>query len=201
MIYLYDQAIVKDLQRSFSDAAGNSVVKVVDPEGIISLAAQIKEDQVSFPLVALSRDPDNSIDVERYNFTYAHKGVQAVMDQKTNNIYYEKVVPIKLSYKATILTTNTADMDEMIRELIFKYTQMYFLSIDLPYECDRKIRFGVEIDPEGSIERTSGSYEYLQSGKLYQSIVSLVCRGAVLVTYTPAKLRRLTHEIEPTLPS
>ena len=113
MIYLYDQAIVKDLQRSFSDAAGNSVVKVVDPEGIISLAAQIKEDQVSFPLVALSRDPDNSIDTDRYNFTYAHKGVQAVMDTKTNNIYYEKVVPIKLSYKATILTTNTADMDEI----------------------------------------------------------------------------------------
>ena len=77
---------------------------------------------------------------------------------------------------------------------MFKYLNMYFLTIDLPYEAKRKIRFGIRIDRGGEIQRESGSYEYIQGGKLYQTIIPLVCEGAVMVSYTPAHLRREAHE-------
>lgn len=196
MIYLYDDAIVEDLKRSFNpDNVSNPVVKVIDPEGIIQLAAQIQNDEISFPIVALSRDPDTPIDETRINFNQTHFGVANVFDPKTNNLYYERVIPIELGYHLTVLTTNIADMDELLKELMFKYMNMYFLTITLPYESKRKIRFGI-VPSFDNIERTSGTLEYLQNGQLYQSIIPLTCEGAVLISYTPAHLRRLEVDVE-----
>ena len=63
MLYVYDNAIVDDLNRSFNPIeAGNPVVSVVDPESVISLAAQIQDDKITFPLVAVNRNPDTPID-------------------------------------------------------------------------------------------------------------------------------------------
>lgn len=192
MIYLYDKALCDDLKASFNpDALSNPVVRVVEPDAIIDLAAQLQDDNIKFPLVAVARDADTSIDTARTNFTYIHRGVTTVIDPETNLMYHERVVPIKLGYHLTVLTTNTADMDEMIRELLFKYSSMYFITMTLPYECKRKIRFGVEVDTSVPIERKSGQLEYLRNGQLYQTILSLRCQGAVLVSYTPVKLKRM----------
>ena len=198
MLYLYDNTIVRDLKESFNpENVENPVVKVIDPEGVIGLAAQIQNDEIKFPVVALERDPDTPIDQDRWNFTRAHKGVASVFDNKTNQLYYEKAVPIKLRYELTLLTTNTADMDELFREILMKYISMYFLKIKLPYECERYVRFGVIVDYD-NIQRSSGSFDYIEGGKLYQTIVPLNCEGCVLVTYTPAKLKRSAYEIQPT---
>ena len=195
MVYLYDNAIVDDLTKSFN-GHGDNLVRVCSPEETIGLAAQLNSDNIKFPIIALSRPSSWSIDADRWHYTQVHKGVSASFDKK-NNIYYdEKALPITLSYDLTILTTRTADMDELLKEILFKYTQQYFLTIQLPYECDRKIRFGVAIDPDTEIERSSASKEYIESGKLYQSIIRLNCQGCVLVSYTPVKLKTMEHVIE-----
>lgn len=200
MLYLYDKAICDDLSKSFNpDSGANSIVKVIDPEGAIQVVAQLQNDEVQFPAVMLTRSEDFEIDSERWNFTRAHKGVPVQFDNTTNELYYEKAVPIKLNYSLTLLTTNIADRDELIRELIMKYTNMYFLKIKLPYECDRYIRFGIRADFQG-MQHSSGSFNYLQSGQLYQTIIPLNCEGCVMVTYTPVKLKRTTTFIEPLNP-
>lgn len=199
MLYLYDRSVVDDLIKSFNPITDGEkpVVKVVGPEQIVGLAAQIQEDKVSFPIIAVTRN-DYQIDEQRMNFSRAHFGVATVLDNKTNNLYYEKALPIKLSYNLTLLTTNQADMDELVRETLFKYLQMYYLTIKLPYEADRKIRFGIAVDERTEIEKSSGSLEYIETGQLYQSIITLNCEGCVLVTYTPAHLMRgkLSQDIE-----
>lgn len=101
-----------------------------------------------------------------------------------------------MNYTLAILASNTADMDELCRELIFKYTSMYFLAIDTPYESKRRIRFGIRIDLSDTIDRISSQGEYMRNGQLYQTNVPLVCDGAVLLTYTPAHLRRINYETE-----
>lgn len=195
MIYLYDRALCDDLQKSFNpDALSNPVVRVVEPDAIVGLAAQLQNDELQFPLVAVARDSDTSIDTVRSNFVRAHFGESTFVDPETHNVYHEKAVPIKLGYHLTILTTNTADMDEMVRELLFKYTAMYFISFTLPYECERKISFGVELDDSAAIERRSGQLEYIQTGALYQTIISLRCQGAVLVTYTPIHIQSMSTD-------
>ena len=206
MIYLYDEALVNDLKKSFNpEAVEHPVVSVVSPEHIVDIAAQLQNDQISFPLVALTRE-DSGIDTNLTNFTRMHKGVAAVVDPKTNNLYYEQAIPLKLEYALTVLATNTADMDELIRELIFKYTRMYFLTITLPYEGQRKVRFGVTVNADSGVERSSGVVEYLGTGQIYQSIIHLRCEGCVYVKYTPVHLKRTSHEIGahdvmPTIPT
>lgn len=200
MLYLYDQAICDDLIASFNtNVVDNPVVKVFDPESIVGLVAQIQEDTISFPVIAIERDPTINIDTERSNFTRMHRGVHAVFDKENNLWYNERAVPITLSYSMSIITTNTADMDELVRELIFKYTQMYFLTIRLPYESDRKLRFGIKLDDGTTIERQSAASEYYSSGQLYRTKLQLNCEGCVLLSYTPIKLKRQESEIEATV--
>lgn len=195
MLYLYDEAIVKDLERSFDPSSG-VVVKAVAQEDIISVAAQIKNDEIPLPMIAIVRGQTSDVNTDLTNFTRMHKGVATVFDSKSNDIYYEKAIPINLNYTLAILASNTADMDELCRELIFKYTSMYFLAIDTPYESKRRIRFGIRIDLSDTIDRISSQGEYMRNGQLYQTNVPLVCDGAVLLTYTSAHLRRINYETE-----
>lgn len=51
MLYLYDEAIVNDLKRSFNpNAVENPVVSVVSPDRIVDIAAQLQNDEISFLL-------------------------------------------------------------------------------------------------------------------------------------------------------
>ena len=87
MIYLYDKAIVADLKHSFNpDNVANPVVKVIDPENIVEVAAQIQNDEIELPIVALTRNPDTPIDRSRANFTRMHNGVAAVINPDTNEL-------------------------------------------------------------------------------------------------------------------
>lgn len=191
MLYLYDNAIAQDLLDSFNpDVVTSPMVRVIDAANSVGVAAQLQDDHIRFPLIALFRNQDTPIDTERINFSRVHFGVATEFDTVSNNMYYEKALPIQLSYDMTVLTTNTVDMDEIIRELVFKYINMYFLTIQLPYESKRKIRFGVILNSDG-IQRSSGTAEYLSSGQLYQTILPLRVEGAVLISNTPVHLRRM----------
>lgn len=196
MIYLYDNAIVKDLEESFNpDHVENPLVRVIDPEMAVSLAAQLQNDEIKFPIVAVTRSPEVATDTDRMNFTRLHRGSVAVIDNATNNLYYERALPIQLSYALTVITTRVADMDEIIKELLFKYTSEYFITITLPYECNRKIRFGMAIDSNAQIETKSSAKDYYAQGKLYETVIPIRCDGCVLVSYTPVQLKRTAYEI------
>ena len=67
---------------------------------------------------------------------------------------------------------------------------MYFLTIRAPYESDRKIRFGVQVDVDYGIKRESSSAAYTSSGALYQSTMQLKTFGCVSLTYTARHITR-----------
>ena len=192
MIYCYDNAIVHNLEQILV-TDGEAVVKVISPDQIIGLAAQIKNDEIQLPIIALERK-DYSIDTARMNFSKAHFGIATVIDTKTNEMYYEKALPVSLEYSLTVLTSNQIDMDEIIKELLFHYLAMYYLPINLPYESKRRIRFGIRVDAT-AIEKRSGASEYMESGQLYQTTIPIISEGAVLLSYTPMHLKRTQYEV------
>ena len=196
MLWVYDNAIVEDLRQSFNpDNVPNPAVSVVDPENAISLAAQVQDDKIKFPIVALTRNTRIPIDSNITNFTRTKIRVATTFDNNTNLSYRERSIPVKLSYELSVLTTNQADMDEIIRELLFKYSSMYFLTVTIPYESKRKIRFGIVADIDEGIEVTSAASSYISEGKLYGSSITLNCEGCVLVHYTPVKLPRFQTDV------
>lgn len=196
MLYLYDKAICNDLQSSFTDNMGTQSVRVVDPDMAVDVISQLSNDEFKFPAVVVTRGSDYQIDTQRTNFTRLHRGVATVIDKETNNIYEERCLPIVLSYNVTVLTSNSIDADELTRELLFKYSSMYFLTINLPYEADRKMRFGICVDESQPIEQSSRLMEYVQTGKAYQNIIHLRTEGCVLLTYVPKKLMRYTQDVD-----
>lgn len=151
---------------------------------------------MTYPAVILTRDPDTPIDTNRINFTRIHRGQVSVLDKETNNLYFERTLPIDLKYALTIITTNVVDMDEIVKEILFKYTSMYFITMQIPYESNRQIRFGITVDNSSGIQRKSSTSEYLAEGKLHQTIIPLKCEGCVLISYTPQKVKRFAYEKE-----
>ena len=195
MLWAYDDAIVADLSNCIDpQGKANNTVKVMGEEGMIGVFAQLQEDRITFPAIYLQRHPETPLDPARYNFARMHIGVPAVFDSETNNVYVEKSIPIQLKYTLHVLTTNTADMDEMIRELLFRYSSMYYITMQVPYESKRNIRFGMAINPDTDIIRNSGATEYIENGRLYESRMEIDCQGAVLLSYTPRHLKGLVVE-------
>lgn len=196
MIYLYDEAIAADLSNCIDpDSGANSHVKIMGTEGILPLIAQMQEDKISFPLLCLFRDRCN-VNTALTNFTAIKKGVSRVVDPDTHMIYNEKILPMDLSYVLTVLATNTVDLDEIVRELIFHYSNKYYLTLDrLPYESHRKLQFGVVANFD-KLERSSGALEYIQSGTLYEARIPLTCEGAVMLSYTPHHLQIMESDVE-----
>lgn len=192
MLWAYDEAIVADLSNCIDPAhKANDTVKMMGDSGMMGVLAQIKDDAITFPAIFLQRQADTPVDSNRFNFTRLHKGVPACYDPETNNIYLEKALPIQLKYDLHVLTTNTADMDELMRELLFRYSAMYYLTLQVPYESKRNIRFGIAINPDTPIRKVSGVSQYIESGTLYESIVELECQGAVLLHYTARHMQGL----------
>ena len=189
MLYLYDRALVDDLKSSLTEEANQNVV-MTDAENYPGIIAQIQEDTITYPLILLHRDDDTPIKTELMNFTRYQFGVPAAFDKKTNTVYYERALPVDVNYTMRILSTNVADTDELARELFYKYISMYYLTIRLPYESDRKLRFGLEVDKDYGIKKESGSFDYLASGTLYQSTLKLNTQGCVMITNTPRHLKR-----------
>lgn len=197
MLHIYDDAIIEDLISCIDPDHGlNNTVKVMGESGVMGVFAQLQEDKIKFPAIFLERDGDTPLDQDRYNFSRMHKGVAACIDSETNTLYIEKAIPVKLNYKLHCLTTNTIDMDELVRELLFRYSQMYYITTEIPYESKRKIRFGVAIKPDTSITKKSGLTEYIESGTLYESIIELECQGAVYISYTPRRMQRPVTELK-----
>lgn len=197
MLWAYDNAITKDLANCIDPQGGaNNTIKMMGDEdgGMMGIFAQLQDDKIIFPAIFLKRHDETPLDRQRYNFTMLHKGIPTTYDPERNNIYLEKAVPIDLKYDLHVLTTNTIDMDEMIRELVFRYTAMYYITMEVPYESKRTIRFGVGINPDMEIRKRSGVAEYLNNGKLYESIIELECQGAVQLNYTPRHMQGLVKE-------
>jgi hypothetical protein len=190
MLYVYDNAIIDDIKKSINANNANPNVFLTDADNYPGILAQIQEDTITYPLILLNRDEDMSINTNLFNFSRAQKGFPAAFDNKTNTLYKERSLPINLSYTLRILSTNVADTDELARELFFKYYFMYFLTIRLPYESDRRIRFGVSVDMDYGVKRESGSFDYISSGALYQSTIHLNTEGCVYLTYVPQHLQR-----------
>ena len=198
MLYVYDNAVIDDIKKSINSQNANPNVTMVDDETYPGILAQIQDDTITYPLILVERDSDMPIVTELWNFSRAQFGIPAAFDKEENNIYFERSLPVDLSYTIRILTTNVADTDELAKELFYKYLSMYYLTIRLPYESDRKIRFGVDIDLGYGIKRESGSFDYIKTGALYQATLHLKTHGCVMLSYTPRHLSRevLSNNIE-----
>ena len=189
MLYLFDRAVVDDLKSSLTDELNKNVF-LTDADNYPGILAQIQDDTISYPLILLHRDEDTPIKTELMNFTRYQFGVPCSFDNKKNTVYYERALPVEVNYTLRILSHNVADTDELARELFYKYISMYFLTIQLPYESDRKIRFGVQVDMDYGIKKESSGGEYLSTGALYQSTLHFKTEGCVMITYTGRHLTR-----------
>lgn len=200
MIYLYDNALVDDMKRTIDpDGGANPNVLCITIDNYQSTLAQLQEDKITYPIILIIRDDDIPVRSELLNFTRYKKGVPVGMDPKTNQVYYERALPLDLRYTLQILSTNVVDRDEIAREIWFKYESEYFLHIETPYEIKRKINFGVQIDRSFGIKNDSGASEYLSEGKLYSSTMEILTDGCVLLHNTARHLNHFSMNPNPTI--
>lgn len=187
MLEIYDKALYDNLVGVLNKKSEKNIaVTIIGVEKVGGLPAKIASGQIKYPIIALSRDKEAPI----------KKDVKSAFNSEENE-GNEKVIPILLPYALTIITNNTDDMNEVFNNLLSQYSQTQFLTFSLPIESKREKRFGVSIDLNSNIERSSG--EHPSFGKMYQTIIPLKSEGCLFVlsdeTETVKKALDLTNKL------
>lgn len=198
MIYLYDEAITNKFKSLFQD----SRITVQLAENAIRYVAQLKDDNITFPLVNLNRT-DWSLRDDDISWAQSRTGV-ANRINPDNTISVMRAIPIRLEYQVDVYTVDRFTNDEIYRELIFYFLKHPTLEVDIPYTVDGKHVFNFDVNPD--IQDNSDTVEHINKGVLYRYTSTWVVKDAYLFEGTDeynrvAKIQLDTKEDLPSVPS
>lgn len=141
-MYLYENAIIDDINKTFKNSKVTTVIADSLDEGLRRSAAKNK-DIVTLPLVILSGGDWDILDSNFYNQMHGSK-VKSVLDNSVNKS--ANVLPIKPTYNMYIAAYSSRECDMLTREIIFHYILNPTLTIKVPYQLDYLHNFNIVFD-------------------------------------------------------
>lgn len=172
LIYLYDNAIVDKFRSLFKD----SRITVQPPENAIRYVAQLSNDDVKFPLIALNRT-SWSLRSGDISWAQSRTGIANRLNPD-NTISVMRAIPIQMEYQLDVYTVDRLTSDEIYRELIFYFIKNPTLEVEIPYTVDGKHVFNLDINPD--ITDNSDTVEHVNKGVLYRYTSTWVVKDAYL---------------------
>lgn len=150
-MYLYENAIVKDLDNIFKNSKVKTVIADSLEEGLRRSAAE-NEDKISLPFIVLSGGDWELLDTNFYGLMHGteFKKTSTSDEQEVNkNI---TVLPIRPSYTMYIAASSSRECDMLTREVLFHYSKHPTLTVKVPYNLD--ILHTFNIDFNSNIQKT-----------------------------------------------
>jgi hypothetical protein len=171
-VRFYDDAIIKHFRELFDD----NRIHILPVENAIRFTAQLKQDNVDFPLISTNRT-GWSIRTDEVNWTGMRiGGFQKRNDDGTNT--FAKVIPIRITYQVDVFTVDKATGDDIIRELAFSILSRPTLEVDIPYKLDMKHNFNIFMD--GEVIDNSDTVEHINKGVLFRNTFTMYTDDAYL---------------------
>lgn len=195
-VYIYDDAIVKDLRK----ITGDNRVTITVAENVYRVMAMLRNDEIKLPLVTLTRT-SWSITNERPH-SLKHTGLAVNYDELERFYTSMYVIPIRINYLMDIWTVDQRDNDNLLRELIFYYSVNPTLKVTVPYGLNLSHNFNILYDNE--IENNSDINQHIDTGEIRRQTISLYVDDAYLwrsnargITYvdTDGLYLEINHEV------
>lgn len=199
-VYAYDEALVQDLRRIFSDGR----IHIVPPEDAFDLIGTLQKDKILFPMITLSRPgwllsdnkpehmifeglPDKITESKEEVPDHRTKGFDSSFD-----VIRLQALPIRINYQIDVWTESRLENDNIMRELIWYYTLHPTLNVKIVYEdVERFHHFNVFFDAD--VEDNSDIESHKDRGRYFRQTISMYTDDA----YLWKTFKRLPNYVDP----
>lgn len=163
-IKAYDDAIINRFREVFND----DIIYILPVENAIRFVAQLKKDDVKFPLISTMR-LGYSIVSSNVNHNAKMIGSFAKRDGENNNLFAQSI-PIRIEYQLDVFTVDKQSCDEIVRELIFFFYQHPTLQAHFEYGLDFNHNFNIFLNDD--ITDNSDTVEHINNGVMFRNTLT-----------------------------
>ena len=167
-MYLYENAIVDDINKIFKNSKVCAIIADSLNEGLRRVAAK-NEDKITLPVIVLS---GGDWQLEDINFYGMMHGLDQKLKRDEMVLKNTSVIPITPSYSMYIIAQTSRECDMLTREIIFHYSMNPTLTVNVPYGLNDIYTFNLALRNE--VRKTSN-----QNGLVYRTI-NFTLQGAYL---------------------
>lgn len=179
-IYLYEKAIVEKMR----EITGDDRIVITPSENIRNIIPRISNDEIKLPLIHMIRNNWRLSDKKSHamkmnghianDFPLFHQGSNEI----NGKIHREHIIPITFSHTFEVWSRTREENDEMIRELIWFFSTMGELIVNIPYGLDREHIFTLELQPE--IIDNTDVVSHKDMGEVFLQALITTCNDAYL---------------------
>ena len=184
----YDDILVAKLLKWLPSTSTLRVLGPSESKRLFELTADDAKDHAfKLPLIALSRHRDIEL-LSTVKSPKSYDGLRLYSDETLDNIkkgiipdttLQFNVIPIKLLYDLTIYTKTEDEVDEYVRNFLFKLINNPVIKVQIPYN-DSNIEHIANIRVLSSVSDTSDISERIFPGQFYCWTIQLEIQDAFL---------------------
>lgn len=171
-INYYDEAITQKIKNWLADSSKLRVLSPDESKRLIELSAEDTNDEpLKLPLLSISRNKDIEIE-SAIKQNKSFDGLIIGQDKQTETTVHLNVIPIKTTYQIDIYTKKRIEVDEYVRQYLFKLINNPQIVIEIP--CNNYIiRHTANLRVLSTISDTSDISTHIFPGQFYKWTIQL----------------------------
>ena len=178
-INYYDEAITNKIKGWLADSSKLRVLSPDESNRIIQLNAEDSKDEpLKLPLIAISRNKDIEIE-STIKQNKSFDGLIIGKDYNTATTIHLNVIPIKTTYQLDIYTKKRIEVDEYVRQYLFKLINNPQIIIEIPYN-NYIVRHTANLRVLNTISDTSDIPTHIFNGQFYKWTIQLELQDGFL---------------------
>lgn len=193
-INYYDEAITQKIKGWLADSSKLRVLSPDDSNRLIQLKAEDSGDQPpQLPFIAISRNKDIEID-STIKQNKSFDGLIIGKDAVGKTSVHLNVIPIKTTYQIDFYTKKRIEVDEYVRQYLFKLINNPQIIIEIPYNSanrDYIIKHTANLRVLSTISDTSDISTHIFQGQFYKWTIQLELQDGFLFSIPQKKNWRL----------
>ena len=155
-MYLYENAIIENINKLFTNSKVCAVIADSLSEGLRRVAAN-KEDKITLPAIILVGGDWSLNDSNFYSLMHGSEFERVEEDTLTKNTSIMSFTP---SYSMYIIAQSSRECDMLTREIIFHYSMHPTLVVNIPYGINKIHTFNLNINKNIPKSQTNTGFIY-----------------------------------------
>lgn len=185
-INYYDEAITQKIKSWLADSSKLRVISPEESNRLIQLNAEDSNDQpLTLPLIAISRNKDIEIE-STIKQNKSFDGLIIGKDSTAATTVHLNVLPIKTTYQLDIYTKKRIEVDEYVRQYLFKLINNPQIIIEIPYN-NYIVKHTANLRVLNTISDTSDIATHVFAGQFYKWTIQLELQDGFLFSIPQKK--------------
>ena len=182
----YDEAVTQKIKNWLAD---NSTMRVLSPDEsnrLIQLTAEDSGDKpLKLPVIAISRNKDIEL-LSTIKQNKSFDGLVVKSDTAKNSVVHFNVIPIKTTYQIDFYAKTRAEVDEYVRQYLFKLINNPQIIIEIHYN-NYIIEHTANLRVLNTISDTSDISTHIFPGQFYKWTIQLELHDGFLFSIPQKK--------------